>query len=133
MMLSVCFNPKPVLYKHSLIVWWLKIGTVWVCEINTMAETIRNKIKHCHTCAICKKIAFKHGFKTNTARGEAKCCIRVSWSHPWYYFFFCIALAVLILNIQHCSSDWKIIISLQGQLNGLLKFWQACKKPSPPL
>ena len=34
-MLSVCFIPNPVLCKHSLIVWWLKIGVVRVHKMNS--------------------------------------------------------------------------------------------------
>jgi len=46
MVLSVCFMPKPVLYRHSPIVWWLKIGAAQTCQmnVNTMAETTRNTL-----------------------------------------------------------------------------------------
>jgi len=43
MILSVCFNPKPVLYKQP-IVWWLKIGMVQNFRMNAMAETIINTL-----------------------------------------------------------------------------------------
>ena len=43
---SICFPSKPVLYKHSPIVWWLKMGMDRVCLINAMAETTRNTLNH---------------------------------------------------------------------------------------
>ena len=41
MMLSVCFTPKPVLYKYSLIVWWQSM-VQFVCRINNIAKTTRH-------------------------------------------------------------------------------------------
>ena len=55
-MLSACFTPKPVLYRHPLIVWWLKKSSQFEfakCTLWPKLPEMLNQLKCCHAHAIC--------------------------------------------------------------------------------
>ena len=104
----VHFLNLPVLSKHSLIVWWMKIGVVRICKWihgwNTRNPL--NQIKHCHTRAICKKKILRHGPETNTALHFMLCCIGLL-TMPLMLFFS-------ILHLQQCFNMAESSLSNPG-------------------
>ena len=95
--LSVWFMTKLRLGGHLLIVWWLKTDVVRGYKMNTPTKTTTKyykPVKVLPSLHNMEKIALWHGWETNTAQAEGKCCICLGTMPECYYFH--IALAAVL-------------------------------------